>query len=144
MFHFMWRRLGWLSPVVVIVLVLAGFAREHQGVERGGTLILAIPVREGLVLCGDRLITDQTGARVGEETKIKPVGERAAFVVSGRVGLDMNTTPRTVLFDAHQLIEQFLKDKDIETVDWEAYRTTLRDEFLRALERVPFEQWPES
>ena len=140
----MWKRLGFLSPGLVIVLALVGFARQGQGLERGGTLILAIPVREGLVLCGDRWITDQTGARVGEETKIKPVGERAAFVISGRVGLDLNTNPRTVLFDAHQLTEQFLKDKDVETADWEDYATTLRSAFQGALERVPFAQWPES
>jgi len=140
----MWRRLGCLSPGLVIVLALVGFARQDQRVERGGTLILAIPVREGLVLCGDRWITDQTGARVGEETKIKPVGERAAFVISGRVGLDLNTNPPTVLFDAHQLTEQYLKDKDVETADWEEYQATLRAALQRALEKLPFAQWPES
>jgi hypothetical protein len=140
----MWRRLGWLSPGLVIAVALVGVARQDQAVERGGTLILAIPVREGLVLCGDRWITDQTGAHVGEETKIKPVGERAAVVMSGRVGLDLKTNPPTVLFDAHQLTEQFLKDKDVETADWEQYQATLRDALQGALEQLPFERWPES
>src|SRR5262249_32354082 len=109
-----------------------------------GTLILAIPVREGLVLCGDRWITDDNGIRVGEETKIRPFGRRTVFVLSGKGGLDLLTTPRTTLFEANPLTEEYVKGRDIEATDWWDYRKMLGGAFQHALEQIPFEQWPES
>jgi hypothetical protein len=129
----------------MFVLFIASSTRPRASVlTRGGTLILAIPVREGLVLCGDRLISDNAGVRVAEETKIRPIGTKGAFVLTGTVGLDLSTTPRTVLFDANELTEKYLKGRDIDKVDWDDYCRVLGDAFKNALERVPFDQWPPS
>jgi len=129
----------------LFLLFIASNTRPRSSVlTRGGTLILAIPVREGLVLCGDRLITDNNGVRVAEETKIRPLGTSGAFVLTGTVGLDLSTTPRTVLFDANELTEKYLKGRDLGSVDWDDYRRVLSHAFQNALERVPFDQWPAS
>src|SRR5687768_979202 len=90
--------------------------KAHWG---GGTCVVAIPSREGLVICADRLITDDDDQALGDESKIH-VCPRGAFVITGKAAFGITASGRD-LFDAVQITERYLDGKILEQINWHEY-----------------------
>jgi hypothetical protein len=80
---------------LLILLVLGGLsaARSVKTQNLGGTLVVAVPVTEGLVACSDkRLFNDQTGTFDDNFVKIREVDNNTLFVATHTVGFLDKTT----------------------------------------------------
>ena len=74
-----------VALVVLILATLAANAARAQGLR--GTLVVAVPVREGLVVCADkRLYNNDTGTFTDGNVKIRKVDDHSLFVATNTVG----------------------------------------------------------
>jgi hypothetical protein len=110
---------------------------------RGGTCTVAVPMRDGLVLAADRLVTADDHSPIGDETKLHAVGNRVLFVVTGKTAFGTNAQGNN-LFDAVSLSEQYLAAREIDGVDWADFRRVVGGALKNALESIPFEVWPQT
>src|SRR5215213_6853342 len=73
-----------------------------------GTIVVAVPVRDGLVVCADkRLFNVQSATFTDTNIKIRKVSNSALFVATNTVGFYDNRS-RTMSFDAFEITEKFV------------------------------------
>src|SRR5262249_27380364 len=119
---------------------------KNNLVSLHGTLIMAIPTKDDLVICSDKkfMITG-TRNRVMEVVKITQIGSHAAFGLSGNP-VFYHPHSGAELFNAKNVVERFYANKDLRLIDetWHEFVPTLQQEFKRFLSGLTFEQAPPS
>lgn len=94
-----------LAPFLLALSVLT-LPVFSQGLT--GTLVVAVPVNEGLVVCADkRLFNHATGTFTDDAVKIRKAGDKALFVATNTIGFrDARTGAMT--FDAFDVTEKYI------------------------------------
>ncbi|HKX84074.1 MAG TPA: hypothetical protein VJL58_07640 [Pyrinomonadaceae bacterium] len=94
-----------------IGLGLCAVHSSAQGPRPGlvtGTLVVAVPVNEGLVVCSDkRLFNHSTETFADDAVKIRQAGDNALFVATNTIGFRDNRTGE-MGFDAFEITEKYL------------------------------------
>jgi hypothetical protein len=75
----------------------------------GGTLIVAVPCQQGLVICADRLATDLKAGKTEDTQKLFQIGPSAAVGTTGTSTLRDPGIP-DFKFDAHELVTDFFRE----------------------------------
>jgi len=82
------RRSGTAAVAIAILCCcICAFAQDELSSPVGGTLVVAVPVQQGLVVCSDkRLYNDTAGTYRDDYVKIHQVGQNALFVATHTTG----------------------------------------------------------
>lgn len=111
-----------------------------------GTLVVAVPVSEGLVTCADkRLFNIDAGTFKDDSIKIRQVGENALFVATSTVGF-YDRKKKAVAFDAFKVTADYAAKNDINSGKpfFEGLRAEITDQLREYLFARPYAEWPET
>jgi hypothetical protein len=125
-------------PIVFAAGVLA------QSPRVGGTLVVAVPVQEGLVVCSDkRLYNDTTNTFTDTYVKIHQVNSGALFVATHTTGF-LDATTGKMAFDIFDITEKFVSKNDFKPSPayWDSLKKEIRDQLLAYLSPRKYSDWP--
>jgi hypothetical protein len=138
----------YLSALIFVLLLAIGPATA-QGTDSQrlhGTLVVAVPVKEGLVACSDkRLYNSDAGTFTDSFVKIRKASDNALFVATNIVGFyDQNT--KTVAFDATDITAKYVATHNIADGRpfWDGLKKEIGDQLRHYLAQRKFADWPES
>lgn len=136
-----------LSLAAAILLLMwvatAGFG---QAESLRGTLVVTVPVAEGLVTCADkRLFNIDARTYKDDSIKIRQVGENALFVATNTVGF-YDPKKKVVAFDAFKVTADYAARNNINNGKpfFEGLRAEITDQLRKYLYARPYEEWPET
>ena len=134
-----------LLSFAVLALAAAACPAQNAGSLRG-TLVVAVPVVDGLVTCADkRLFNVDAGTFKDESLKIRRVGENALFAATNTVGF-YDGKKKQVAFDAFEITAAYSGKHNIN--DAAPFFDGLRKEIIAQLRNYlaarPYAEWPES
>ena len=140
---------GWIAIAVVaaasiLVGPILGQSGENAGLK--GTLVIAVPVKEGLVVCADkRIYNADSGAFTDDFVKIRQVSNNALFVATNTVGL-YDSRKKRIAFDAFAITESYTAKNnfDDEKSFWNGLKKTIAEELRRYLAERKYSEWPDS
>jgi len=133
-------------PAFVAILVLSCLSsprnRDIQLV--GGTLVVAVPVQEGLVVCSDKRLYNETTETYRDDfVKIHKVGVSALFVATHTTGFLDKTTGK-IEFNVFDITDQFAKQHSVAAGRefWDGLKKEIQDQLLQYLSKRKYEDWP--
>jgi hypothetical protein len=133
--------------VLAIILLFVCVVDAAYGPDSvSGTLVVAVPVKEGLVVCSDkRLFNSDAGTFTDNYVKIRKVNNNALFVATNTVGFYDRQT-RTMAFDAFELTTKYVATHDMAAGKqfWDGLKKEIRDRLLEYFAKRKFAEWPES
>jgi hypothetical protein len=133
--------------LVFVVLCLSNLSvaqsAEIQGL--GGTLVVSVPVSEGLVTCSDkRLFNDHTGTFNDDFVKIRKVNNHTLFVATHTIGFLDKTTGK-MEFDVFEITAKYAVQHDLNNRQfWDGLKSEIRKQLLAYLGKRKFLDWPET
>lgn len=142
------RLIGLSTNLVFIVLAVCGLAAaQGKGIQsHSGTLVIAVPVSDGLVACADkRLYNDQTGTFTDNFVKIKRVNDNNLFVATHTVGFLDKMTGK-IEFDVFEITSRYAAQHDFNTGRefLNGLSEEIRKQLLAYLAKRKFADWPET
>ena len=110
-----------------------------------GTLVVAVPVGEGLVACADkRLFNDSTGKSDDTFVKIRKVNNNTLFVATNTVGFLDKATGK-LEFDVYDITAKYAAKHEINgALFWNGLQQEIRKQLLAYLNQRKFPDWPET
>lgn len=135
---------GW--KCITVLIVLSGVNVFGQVQRVSGTLVVAVPVREGLVACADkRAFNHSTLAYSDDLVKIHKVNSRTLFVATNTVGF---LDPRTgkIGFNVFEITSSYLTRHAFapEKQFWDGLRKEIRTQLLAYLRNQKLKDQPET
>jgi hypothetical protein len=136
------RKLLTSAATIVIALILISATAHAQPLH--GTLVVAVPVEEGLVACADkRLFNVETGTYTDNNVKIRRVEGNVLFTATGTIGFLDNKTGK-MAFDAFELTASYTSRNRF--VDNQYYWGGLKGEIRSGLRKYfathDVSEWP--
>ena len=120
-------------------------AAQHPNSETlHGTLVVAVPVRDGLVACSDkRLFNADAGTYTDNFVKIREASSTALFVATNTVGFYDRQT-RTMAFDATDVTSKYVASHDMATgrAFWDGLKKDISDQLHKYFASRKFADWP--
>ena len=119
--------------VLIIVAAVSIAAAQNKSVSKvGGTLVVAVPVSQGLVVCSDkRLYNEATGTFRDDFTKIHKVNDKALFVATHTTGF-LNQASGKMAFDIFDLTQNYVSQHSFtpNSEFWNGFRNEIRSKLL--------------
>lgn len=131
-----------------ILILVCGLVSTKAQVSQNirGTLVVAVPVSEGLVVCADKRLYN-TEARTFTDTnvKIRKVDNNSLFVATNTIGFYDRQT-RTMGFDAFEIATNFVaKNRYADGKKfWDGLKKEINDNLRAYFAKRKFAEWPES
>ncbi len=110
------------------------------------TLVVAVPVKEGLVVCADkRLYNFDAGTFTDNNLKIRKVDNNSLFVATNTVGFYDRAT-RTMAFDAFEITASYVATHDLSAgrTFWDGLKKEITAKLRAYFANRKFGEWPES
>jgi len=110
----------------------------------GGTLIVSVPVQQGLVTCSDkRLFNETTGTFRDDSVKIHRVGSNALFVATSTTGFLDRSTGK-IEFDAFEVVSHFTSEHEFipGQLYWDGLKKEITGQLLQFLAKRNYKDWP--
>ena len=129
---------------VVILAASSLFASPPRGLK--GTLVVAVPVKEGLVVCSDtRLYNDQAKTFTDTFVKIHKVDQTTLFVATNTVGF-LDKSSGKMSFDVFELTSNYVERHGFSPTSgfWNGLKSEIRDQLRSYLRQQKFEDLPET
>jgi hypothetical protein len=120
--------------------------RSQTSQSLKGTLIVAVPVIEGLVVCSDkRLFNNETRTFTDTFRKIRKVNGNALFVATHTVGF-YDAKSGKMEFDAFEITAKYSATYDLNAGKpfWDGLKKEVTDQLRAYLAKRKFSEWPES
>jgi hypothetical protein len=111
-----------------------------------GTLVVAVPVTDGLVVCSDkRLYNADAKTYTDTAVKIRQAGRNALFVATNTVAF-YDARTRSTAFDASDVIAAYLTGHDLSRgmAFWDGLKNEIADRLREYLFKRKFDEWPAS
>jgi len=128
-------------------LILLGFSllNNVEAQRLHGTLVIAVPVSQGLVACADkRLFNDSTGKTDDTFVKIRKVNKNTLFVATNTVGF-LDKVNGKLEFDVYDIVEKYTSAHDFNSASfWNGLKDEIRKQLLAYLRQRKFPDWPET
>jgi hypothetical protein len=141
------RRANFAGAWLILILAFCFNDAEAQYSQAvGGTLVVAVPVREGLVVCADkRLYNSEAGTFTDNYTKIRKVDNNSLFVATNTVGFYDRQT-RTMEFDAFQIATNYVAAHNYADGRkfWDGLKKEINDRLRGYFAKRKFAEWPDS
>lgn len=135
------------SMILIVLFACGLFAAQDANVQSlRGTLVVAIPLKEGLVACSDkRAFNDQTGTFDDDLVKIRKVNGNTLFVATNTIGFLDKTTGK-MEFDVFEITAAYAAQHDFNNGKqfWDGLKKEIRKQLLNYLAKRKFEDWPET
>lgn len=136
-----------ISLTLLAPLVSASTAAQSTKSQPvSGTLVVAVPVKEGLAVCSDkRLFNSDAGTFTDNYIKIRKVDDNALFVATNTVGFYDRPT-RTMAFDAFEVTAKYVSNHDLAAGKpfWDGLKKEIRDRLQEYFAKRKFADWPAS
>lgn len=132
------------GPAGHIFVLLTFIVASAQAVY--GTLVVAVPVRDGLVVCADkRLYNFDARTFTDDNVKIRQVNKNSLFAATNTIGF-YDRKSRTMAFDAFKVTENYIAKNDIDSGKpfWEGLKKEITAQLRLYFAKRPFAEWPES
>src|SRR6185503_3108415 len=132
------------SSLILLITLLLTAAAPAQTERVGGTLVVAVPVQDGLVVCSDkRLFNETTGTFTDDYVKIHKVSSNALFVATHTTGF-LDATTGKMAFDIFDITDSFVSKNSFKpgTPYWDALKKEIRDQLLAYLSKRKYADWP--
>lgn len=98
-----------MRSTIILVLIVCTLASEAFADSIGGTLVIGIPVNDGLVVCADkRLYNSNAQTFTDDYVKIRKAGDSALFAATHTIGFYDRKNKR-MGFNAFDTTEKYLK-----------------------------------
>jgi hypothetical protein len=137
----------WANLIVVTLFAFGTSAAQNTNTQAiSGTLVVAVPVNEGIVTCSDkRGFNDQAGSFTDDLTKIRKVNNTALFVATNTIGFLSKATGK-LEFDVFAITERYVSKNAFvaEPRFWDGLKKEIRKQLLEYLARQKFADWPET
>ena len=126
--------------VILLVAAISGQTSENLR----GTLVVAVPVPHGLVVCSDkRLYNEAANSFRDDYVKIHKVSDRTLFVATHTTGF---LDPRTgkMEFDIFNLTSRYVAQHRFapDRQFWDGLKDQIHDQLLTYLSKQKYEDWP--
>lgn len=133
---------------VVAVLLLAAAVIGMSDPDKAviGTLVVAVPVSDGLVVCSDkRLFNSDSRTFTDDNVKIRRISDNALFVATNTVGFYDQRT-RSMAFDAFAVVEGYAAKNDRAKGKpyWDGLKREITSKLRAYFAQRSFADWPES
>jgi hypothetical protein len=133
------------SAMIGLLLTLTAVAAP-LGTERlRGTLVVAVPVQQGLTVCSDKRLYNLDAKTYSDNSvKIHKVNERALFVATNTIGFfDQRSGKMT--FDAVDITSKYVASHDMRDKSfWDGLKDEIRNQLKAYFANQKFSDWPES
>ena len=127
-----------------ILISAFSFTSSAQTHRVGGTLVVAVPVQEGLVACSDkRLYNETTRTFTDTYVKIHQVNSNALFVATHTTGF-LDATTGKMAFDIFDVTSSFVSKNNFRPslAYWDSLKKEIRDQLLAYLKARKYADWP--
>ena len=111
-----------------------------------GTIVVAVPVRDGLVVCSDkRLYNDQSGRYTDDSVKIRKINDTALFVATNTIGF-YDSRSRSMAFNAFDVTERFvaMRSPSEGRAFWDGLKKEINARLREYFAKRSYAEWPES
>ena len=135
-----------LLSFLFILLLTSGLVRGQSSQPVGGTLVVAVPVKEGLVVCSDkRLFNNETRTFTDTFVKIRKVNDNALFVATHTVGF-FDSRSGKMEFDAFEVTAKYSAKHDLNAGKpfWDGLKKEITNQLRAYFSNRKFNEWPES
>ncbi len=137
----------WANLIVATLFAFGTSAAQNTNTQAiSGTLVVAVPVIEGIVTCSDkRGFNDQTGSFTDDLVKIRKVSNTALFVATNTIGF-LNKATGKLEFDVFAITERYVSRNAFaaEPRFWDGLKKEIRKQLLEYLAKQKFADWPET
>lgn len=142
------KSVPFLSALAAFICLVAGmsFAQSSGDAFLKGTLVVAVPVKEGLVVCADkRIFNVDSGTYTDDFLKIRRVNDKALFAATNTIGL-YDGRKKKVVFDAFSITEKYVSKNDFDSgkAFWDGLKAEITAQLRAYLSARKFAEWPES
>ena len=141
----MTRTEQWLTAICAIMMMTAGSVFAQNPTIKG-TLVVAVPVQDGLVVCSDkRLYNHQTGTFTDTFVKIHKVDKNSLFVATNTVGfLDKQTGKMG--FDVFDITARYVSRNGFTPSRrfWDGLKQEIGRRLREYLWKQNYQDWPET
>lgn len=111
-----------------------------------GTLVVAVPVNDGLVACADkRLYNADAGTATDDFVKIRRAADNALFAATNTVGF-FDRKSRKMGFDAFELTQNYTARHPFSSNKqfWDGLKREIRQNLVTYLSGQTYANWPET
>lgn len=136
--------LGFLTTATLVAAT--NLAQERNAAHLNGTLVVAVPVKEGLVVCADKRIYNADDGSLSDDfIKIRKVNDKTLFAATNTVGL-YDGRKKKVVFDAFAITEEYVARSDFAAgkAFWDGLKNEIRAKLRAYLSERKFAEWPVS
>ena len=128
-----------LWVLFIIYFIISPFRVKAKGMDdicilEKGTLVIAVPSKEGLVVCADKRVHYiETNITKDEKIKIIQVGDHGLFASVGSLSFTRTVKfdPNPIYIEVDRIVENYFKKKDIRTFTNEQW-----NDFCQYLEKI--------
>ena len=135
-----------LSLTLVVCIFASTLAPATKEQSLRGTLVVAVPLQEGLVTCADkRLFNVEDGTYSDNNVKIRKVGHNVLFVATNTIGFYDPKNKKTV-FDAFEVAANYTSRNgfDDDREFWDGLKTEIRKKLLEYFAARDYSEWPDT
>ena len=132
--------------VATTVMTAAAMSAAPNAQRVRGTLVVAVPVLEGLVACADkRLYNVDSDTYRDDGVKIRKVGHNVLFVATNTVGF-YDRKNRKMVFDAFEVTANYTSRTPFSESRefWDGLKTEIRKKLLDYFAARNYSEWPET
>ena len=140
---------GWLAAITFALVFGVGSTTRAQSVASQpltGTLVVAVPAMNGLVVCSDkRLFNAEAGTYTDNNVKIRKVDNNTLFVATNTIGF-YDQKARKMAFDAFAVTSGYAAQNNFspETKFWEGLKKEISGQLRSYFAARPYAEWPAS
>jgi hypothetical protein len=135
-----------LWTMFALITFGASINRSSVGESLRGTIVVAVPVMDGLIVCADkRLYNDQAGTYSDDNVKIRKISDRALFVATNTIGF-YDSKSRTMAFNAFDVTEKFVATHNLSEgkLFWEGLKKEINARLREYFAKRSYAEWPPS
>lgn len=132
--------------VTTAVMTAAAISAAPNAQSIRGTLVVAVPVHEGLVACADkRLYNIDSDTYRDNSVKIRKVSDNVLFAATNTIGF-YDRKNKKIVFDAFEVTANYTsRYRFTEGGEfWDGLKTDIRKKLLEYLAARNYSEWPES
>jgi hypothetical protein len=141
--------MGWMKGSVLLsfACLAIGVSVSFAQTDRlQGTLVVAVPVDVGLVVCADkRLNNAEAGSFTDDVVKVRRAGTNAVFAATHTVGF-YDRKSQKLAFDAFETVQDYVDKNPFSNTKpfWDGLKVSILQGMFTYLSGKPYASWPET
>lgn len=133
-----------IAAVFLAIVAVISIAAQTEGLQ--GTLVVAVPVDVGLVVCADKRLNNAVaGSFSDDNVKVRRAGPDAVFAATHTVGF-YDRKSQKLAFDAFKTTQDYVDKNPFSNSKpfWDGLKLAILQEMFIYLSGKPHAAWPET